>query len=322
MNLDEMMAKYGLVQEDITFDLEGLDEEAIEQKFAEIHDLKYADGDPANTNNEPAANTDPPAANTGEPAADEGEGEGETADPNTEEEDDASDPAGETNRRNDNFALMAGQIQEELSRALSQEMYHSAFWDADMRRYWLIDFDHEAMTVFANDEMNRVICGFSYSMNGDKPVIDFASYKRKKVQFVDFDEGDPVVAIFSDRDAELQEVFSKRLEAATAEVEELRKFHDETVAAQRKAQVEEVFASFADLAGNESFEALREDYGELTVDEISEKCFAIRGRSMKVNFSANTSAQSAAVRLPVDRAAAVDNNEPYNGVFARYGYGR
>ena len=57
--------------------------------------------------------------------------------------------------------------------------------------------------------------------------------------------------------------------------------------------------------------------GGLSVDEVTEKCYAIRGRTMKVNFSANS--QPASERLPVELKLPVAN-EPYNGVFGRYGF--
>ena len=211
---------------------------------------------------------------------------------------------------------MSGQIREELHRALSTVTYHDEYWDEDCRRYCYIDHDAEAQKVYADDWKDNVICAFSYSMNGDSATVDFNSYKRQKVQFVDFDEGDQTMAMFGMAHEAMKEVFDRKIEKATEGIEELRKFHDETVAAQRREALDEVFASFADLAGNESFEALKDHCDDMSVEDINEKCFAIRGRSMKVNFSPN---QSAPVRLPVERAPQV-KGDPYNGVFARYGY--
>ena len=124
------------------------------------------------------------------------------------------------------------------------------------------------------------------------------------------------MAMFGRTREAMQEVFSRKLEKATEGLAELQKFHDETLAAQRKTALDEVFAEFADMNGNESFEALKSDCGDLTVEEVTEKCYAIRGRSMQVNFSVN---QPVSVRLPVERAIPA-KDEPYNGVFARYGY--
>ena len=214
---------------------------------------------------------------------------------------------------------MAGQVAEELRRGLASQTYHDDYWDEECRRYWYIDHDAEAGRVYAQDWQDDVVCAFGYVMNGDHAVIDFASYKRQKVQFVDFDEGETTLAMFSDGREAMNEVFSRKLEKATAEMAELRKFHDEAVAEKRKADLAGVFASFTDLNGNESFEALKGNCDGLSIDEVNEKCFAIRGRTMKMSFSANPSEQP--VRLPVERFAAnTDDNEPYHGIFAKYGF--
>lgn len=351
VNLNELMAKYGLADTDITFEVEGLSQEELEAKFAEIQQAKFADGDePAasgetgTTEEQTAGESQTTGTEQGEtPAAGEetgstqdvgagggedeetagdgeeeaGEGEGSTEeDPNSEEESDAS---GDNDKKKSNFALMAGQLRDELRAALCVETFFDPYWEEDCARYWLIDFDQEAQIVYADDWKDCVICGFNYTMNGDHPVIDFASYKRKKVAFVDFDEGEPAGAMFSAAHDQMKAVFEKKIAKATEGYAELKKFHDDTVAAQRKSELDEVFASFADLTGNESFEALKADCGELSVDEVNEKCFAIRGRSMKVTFSANQQAP-ASVKLPVERKFNSDDNEPYHGIFAKYGF--
>lgn len=342
VNLTELMAKYNLVEADITFDTDGMSAEELEAKFAEIQSKKATfageEGEPEGGTAEVGAaeggasgegaslEGDGPTGELGDGLTIEEEEEGEEpaqpgegttepeADPNSDEEDDASGTPGQ--KKSGNFALMAGQLADELYRALSAETFHDDFWDEDCRRYWYIDHDAEAQRVYAQDWKDDVICAFNYSMNGDKVVVDFASYKRQKVQFVDFDEGETTMAMFGKAHDAMQEVFSKKLEKATADMAELRKFHDETVAAQRKAQLDEVFASFADMNGNESFEELKGNCDALSVEEITEKCYAIRGRSVKVNFSVN---QPTSVRLPVERKLP-EKNDPYNGVFARYGF--
>lgn len=333
VNLKDMLAKFGLSEEDITFETEGMTEEELEAKFAEIQARKATfagDGDtladPAadetNGNESGTENTgaDAPAQddaqNGDDQSGDDQSGDGsedDETDPNTDEEDDAS---GGNAKKRSNFSVMAGQVAEELRRGLASQTYHDDYWDEECRRYWYIDHDAEAGRVYAQDWKDDVVCAFGYVMNGDHAVIDFASYKRQKVQFVDFDEGETTLAMFSDGREAMNEVFSRKLEKATAEMAELRKFHDDTVAAQRKAKLEEVFASFADMNGNESFEELRSNCDDLSVEEITEKCYAIRGRSVKVNFSMNT---PQAVRLPVERKLP-EKNDPYNGVFARYGF--
>lgn len=333
VNLKDMLAKFGLSEEDITFETEGMTEEELEAKFAEIQAQKATFAGDGDTPADPAADetngnesgtentgADAPAQDDDQSGDDQsgddesGDGsEDDDTDPNTDEEDDAS---GGNAKKRSNFSVMAGQVAEELRRGLASQTYHDDYWDEECRRYWYIDHDAEAGRVYAQDWQDDVVCAFGYVMNGDHAVIDFASYKRQKVQFVDFDEGETTLAMFSDGREAMNEVFSRKLEKATAEMAELRKFHDDTVAAQRKAKLDEVFASFADMNGNESFDELRSNCDDLSVEEITEKCYAIRGRSVKVNFSMNT---PQAVRLPVERKLP-EKNDPYNGVFARYGF--
>lgn len=335
MNLTELLARYGLTEADIDFEVGGMSEEEIEAKFAEIQKAKFTEtpgeqtgeqgngdqtGATENENDPPAgdppANDDPPAGDP--PAGDGADDDTPPAfDPNSEEESDAS---GDNEKRKNNFALMAGQLADELYRALSAETYHDAFWDEDCRRYWYIDCDTDNMKVFAEDWKDDVLCAFDFSMNGDHVVIDFASYKRQKIQFADFDEGEQTTAMFGKAREAMKEVFDTKLTKATAGMEELRKFREETLAGQRKAQLDELFSQFADLSGNESFEALKGKCDGMSVEDISEKCFAIRGRLVQVNFSANHAAAPDVVRLPVERKAAVEDDEPYHGVFIKYGF--
>lgn len=340
VKLTEMMTKYGLTEADVNFDTSGMSDEELEAKFAEIQKNKatFAEGegqgDPTPGEGQQTVEN---GEQTGEQAGDQtgeqgqngsneqGSGEqgsgqsGSTgsesdaqSNPNSDEEDDAS---GDKKKQN-NFALMSEQVACELRRALSTETFNDEFW-GEMRRYFYIDYDPESLRVYAEDWKDGVICAFAYAMNGDSVAVDFASYKRQKVQFVDFDEGESTVALFGDTQEAVREIFSKKIGEMTTEVEELRKFHDETVAEQRKVQVDEVFAQFADLNGNDAFEALKANNDGISVEAIQEKCFAIRGRNMKVTFSAKPDT----VKLPVERgASASDPSEPYNGIFARYGF--
>lgn len=48
---------------------------------------------------------------------------------------------------------------------------------------------------------------------------------------------------------------------------------------QLKEEREKVFAQFEDLVGVEAFDALRESNAEYSIEELEEKCYAIRGRT-------------------------------------------
>lgn len=238
------------------------------------------------------------------------------------------------------FSLTAAQLEEQIYDALSAVTYTDEW--GTRSRYMYIDRDESTHTVFAVDAQdNWNLYGLSYAMNGDNVVIDFEHAVRKKVSFVDFDEGevqdafavfatemlDIGVSMRSKTEEELGLKYAdeiRTLEASaeesatkindlTAEVEELRQFKASTLAEQREEEIEAVFAQFEDLSGIEAFEALRSDCGEMTTEEIEDKCFSIRGRHM--NFSHKKQQKNSAKILAKTPQA---EEEPYGGVFEKY----
>ena len=75
-----------------------------------------------------------------------------------------------------------------------------------------------------------------------------------------------------------------------SQYEELKKFHDETIAAQEKAQKDEIFndEKYSILDGNEKFAQLKKDSAKFNLSEIEEKCKVIFAEAImaKGNYSA------------------------------------
>lgn len=209
-------------------------------------------------------------------------------------EDEGDDPALEEVPEEENFSLTAEQFNCELRDALRAEKFVDPVW-GELTRYWYVDHCCEDSEVYAYDNCDDHVYGFAYALNGDHVVIDFASKKRKKTVFADFDEGDATFSV-----KEIINEFRAKFERRSA---------DET----------EVFAKFADLSGNEMFEDLRSNCSELTIEQIEEKCFAIRGRNTAVNFSLEGAGK--APRIPIERQSANKADEPYGGIFAKYNIG-
>ena len=183
------------------------------------------------------------------------------------------------------------------------------------------------MEVYAHDiEDDWKLFGFKYAMNGDHVEIDFGSKKRMKFAIVEFDEGEQTVP-FAD-------IFNKMVNEATAndtqwsdkyqavsdtvvsmesELGELRQFKTDTVKAAKDAEREEVFAQFEDLIGVEEFEALRENCEELEMEDLEEKCFAIRGK----NAVFTKSAEPRTPVFVVDKTTPA-SSEPYGGLFTKF----
>lgn len=227
------------------------------------------------------------------------------------------------------FAL-AQQIHDELLAALRVEQVETEW--GSMYRYCYCDHDAEASEVYCYDcKDDGNLYGFNYSMNGDSAVIDFDTRKRKKFSIVDFDLGEqpsPIVSLFKLMDEQVQKMSEewsaqsqKQIDALNSELNELRNFKNQIEESQAKANREAVFAQFEDLAGVEAFEQLRQSCNDGTVDfsvsELEDKCFSIRGRQ---GFTAKFSSESTpcAPKLKVTHDEHTD--EPYGGVFKKYGY--
>ena len=223
------------------------------------------------------------------------------------------------------FAL-SGQIRDEIHNALSVEKIECCW--GEMTRYHYVDHDHEALQVYCYDAEDWKLYGFAYSMNGDNVVIDFESKKRMKFAIVDFDEGEqsaPFANVFEEvskqytaNDTQWSEKYQTASDTITSMNEELgslRQFKTDTEEAAMAAAREEVFAQFEDLVGVEEFDALRENCAEYELDALEEKCFAIRGRR---GVTAKFAHESKPPKLKVEKAQPV--NEPYGGLFARYGH--
>ena len=317
LSVSELMTKYSLSAEDVTFDTTNMPLEEIERRFSEIKNAKartanFDDGEAEET--DPSSGTDPEADPSAEPGSEE-PGEEPTEDPEGEDQEDDDDkPA----RKQGEYSLSANQLWDELREAVYEEKYLDPYW-GECTRYSLVDYDAELGEVYVIDNAEDYhLYGMPFSMNGDKVVIDFNARKRKKMSFVDFDEGEEAFAAsrtFAGLIPEVQEKFKDM----NGELEALREFKAQIDEQARKAKVEEVFSSFADLESNADFRALRENYGDMTENQIEEKCFAIRGRSMPVNFSLDNPTKP--IRLPIESQANKDAEEPYGGIFTKYGIG-
>ena len=108
--------------------------------------------------------------------------------------------------------------------------------------------------------------------------------------------------------------YSAEVDRLTKENGELVEYKNGVIAAKRKADEEALFAQFADLSGNEAFDNLRENCGDMELAQIEEKCFAIRGRAAKFTLSEPNKAP----KLPVGSYNDDDSDKPYGGLVEKY----
>jgi hypothetical protein len=225
------------------------------------------------------------------------------------------------------FAL-ASVFRNELIRAAEAERVETR-WGIESK-YWFVDYDEELSEVYAYDIEDWLMYGFKYAKNGDKVLVEFSSKKRMKYSIVPFDGGEDfstlstMYAHVSDAYSANQTQWEEKYRAAEqnaaaqeAELTELRQYKADAEYAKSAAERDVVLERFADLGGNEEFEALKENAAEYGLDALEEKCFAIRGRNVVMKFSAP---EQPPPKLPVEKTVAVDATpEPYGGIFSRYG---
>ena len=238
----------------------------------------------------------------------------------------AANVDGDTDPAPENFEL-EGQMRDVMIEALEAEKIDTVF--GEMPRYWFVDYDRERSEVYAYDETDWKLCGFSYSMNGDNVVIDFESKKRMKFSIVDFDEGeqaDPFNSAFTQAVEKFQEndtAWSEKYAAAQDEISTLRNDLTELdelrqfkmgVEADRDADARDaVFAKFTELDGIDEFETLRANNAGYSIEALEEKCYAIKGRNgVTATFAANQNTN----RIVVPKNDADD--EPYGGFIRDY----
>lgn len=231
---------------------------------------------------------------------------------------------------------LEGTFRDELLNALYEEKVETS-WGMDSH-YWFWDYDRDLSEVYATDTCDWNLYGFGFSMDGDRVVIDFASKKRMKLAVEPFNEGSadsPYREMFNAvleksvaaKTSELQSKFDTEkaelegkyqaafgtIEQMNTELNELRQYKQQKLSDERDAAEGAVFAMFPDLNGIEAFEKLRENCAEMSIEDIEDKCFAIRGRNASnQTFSAQ---KQKTPRLPIEKGAA---DEPYGGLFVEF----
>ena len=286
MNIEEMMVQYGLSAEDVTFETDGLDQAELEMRFAQLRDAKQ--------NNVSEAEQEPET-----PAI---EAELPVVEPEQQQ-----------------FSLTVEQFMSELFSVLHVEQVDDPWFGGTMPRYWYADCDMQSGMVYAYDSADDKLYGYPFAMNGDNVVVDFAAGKRMKLQYVEFDEGTSDTMVFSCM-RDLAQICKVKFDAVNEEKSALEKFKADTLREKLQAEQQRVFAAFEDLSGNDRFDALRANCGDMTAEELEDKCFAIRGRLSTQKFSSNNTPES--IRLPIEGTKIQGSDEPYGGIFAEYGIGQ
>lgn len=230
------------------------------------------------------------------------------------------------------FAL-ENAIRESLTEALQAERIECDWCEGGYPKYIFEDYDKELGEVYGWDSETWVLYGWDYTINGDVASIDFGKCKRKKYVIADFDEGEqpsPFVEAYSMLKCKFDELSGKeaecvqlteQLSAMECELDDLRTFKAEADKSAADAARAEVFAQFEDLVGIDAFEELKSNSEEFAIEDIEEKCFAIRGR-----FGTTAKTFSLEKQAPKLKVAGMnkssESTEPYGGLFVKYQVGQ
>lgn len=179
--------------------------------------------------------------------------------------------------------------------------------------YYLCDFDDKYAYVERYDCASEecVMGRFAYVLNmNEKTATITGMFEEMLVKWLTPTESDVVDRMRGDY-AAYQESHSYE----NSEVEELRAFKAARLEIDKQNAVNEVFAKFADLNGNEAFELLKADAMNIDIDVLEEKCFAVRGRTMKP-VAAKAKENNEVIVKQINN----HDTEVYGGLFAQYGY--
>ena len=185
--------------------------------------------------------------------------------------------------------------------------------------YWMMDFNDEYLYVEhytfmnGNDESNVGRIPYTYSEE-EKTVTLNGEFEEMFIKWLTAEELEAL-----GREKDEFEAYRESHSTENSEVEELRAFRDERLAEDHRIEVEAVLAEFEDLRDNEEFTALAEVAVQYTdMEQLKDRCYAIRGKTMKENFSQKTQPTNT---IPVANQVNTTNstNELYGGLFSIYG---
>lgn len=246
--------------------------------------------------------------------------------------------------QNTDFAQTVLQQFEDISTMVREHESMVDRWGDSYPRYYAVDIqENEVIVVDRKSGYNYY--GFAFTMNGDKPEIDFTCGKRKKICYEDYVEGvsAPEGSFdFGTHIAEIEDNAFAKVEAANGKVAEaedakntaetnytkvkeeydaIKPKYDNYVKAEQArmeaemdAQKDAEFAKYETvLADCAEFTALKERKSEMTVKEIEGECAILYARKSlsQTNFSkSNTEPMVAGV---------IDNDDTDCFVATKYG---
>ncbi|MEW5569606.1 hypothetical protein ABGT17_13290 [Rossellomorea marisflavi] len=235
----------------------------------------------------------------------------------------------EENPAQTDFALTGEQFTNELRNQIRAEKIKDE-WDWEYSRYSYVDYkDQEVYAIDRSDD--RKVYGFAFTVDGDSIKVDFDSKKRKKIEFVDYVEGDTALSLVTNEIAEYDvKVATKKVEDSFTEdkakvmeqytnlekeVVSLRTFKEEKLTEERKEAEEALFENFSAELSEEDMAEIKASSTEYTIEQLEGQLYALVGKK-KASFSKQVKKEKKFTKIPIEEQK--DEPKAYNGVFERY----
>ena len=254
MKFEELLAKYGITAEEVTFEIEGLSDEELEAKFAEVFEGSNSTGEGEGDNGEGAGDGDNDD-NSGD-----GDGEGDNGDDGNDGDDgagegDNNDPEPEKFTKTFTIELSHDDIRNALYVLIKQ-------YETEDEYYYIREVFDDYFIM--QDWYNNKIYKQSYAVDGEDVSLDGDRVEVFEI-LVTKDEKDALDA--------LKENYS----ALEIKYNELKEFKDNYDAAVIKAEKDAILErdEYSVLSEDEAFKALTADADKFSVEEIEAKAKAI-----------------------------------------------
>lgn len=260
---EELLAKYGKTIEEITFEIEGLSDEELEAKFAEVFEDNAGEGEGENSDGE--------GENTDDNNSEDGDGEGENADGNDDGEEGAGD---EGNGEEGTFeSKKSYSIDDNGNATITFEISHEdirgalfnligIYEEEDNEWYWITNV-YDDYFIFEN-WMGDKLFKQSYEVDGDN--VSLAGDRQEMFKM-----------ILTESEKLAIEKMREDYSALEGKYNELKEFKDNYDASELKTQKDAIFAreEYSVLAEDEAFKALQADAEKFSVEEIEMKVKSI-----------------------------------------------
>lgn len=253
---EELLAKYGIAAEEVTFEIEGLSDEELEAKFAEAFEGDDGAGEGDNGDGE-GNDTD------GDDSGD-GDGEGDN-------DDDGNDGDGEGAGDGEGEDIGDGEP-EKFTKTFTVELSHDDIRNALyvlIRQYETEDEYYYIREVFDNyfvmqDWYNNKIYKQGYVVDGEDVSLD-----GDRVEVFEI--------LVTEEEKNALDALKENYSVLEAQYNELKAFKDNYDAAELKAKKDAIFGKeeYSVLADNEAFNALKADADKFSIEEVEAKAKAI-----------------------------------------------